>query len=757
MLPRYLVPLFAAIFASAHAADHIIVVSVDGLRPDGIDRVIDEDRAPNFERLQAEGVWTHNARTDFDDTRTLPNNISMVTGRPVEGDLGHGWDEDGNVSRSDTIHRNNGSYVASMYDVAHDNGLRTAVYRSNEKLVIFDQSYDSSNGGSDETGENNGYRKIDFERASDEDVERADRLVDQFTADYAIGEDIIHLSYIHLVDPDEAGRDEGYTDDDYFDAVARVDSYIGQIIQAVESNPTYAGKTTIIISSDHGGEGSSHSDEEEPDNYTVPFYVWGEDVPTAADLYEINEETRVDPGDSRPAFALAGQPIRNGDIANLALDLLDLTPVPDSSINSPFSLFVGTNAVDIPEPSAPPTTSEHVIVISIDGLRPDAIDEVIEDGRGATFERFKAEGVWTHNARTDYGYTRTMPNNISIVTGRPVAGDLGHEWTRNNDVGRFDTIHRNKDSYVASMFDVAHDHGLRTALYRSKEKLIIFDQSYDSSDGANDTTGDDNGERKIDIERSSDDDPDDGVKTADLLVDKFLADYAVGEDPIHLSYLHLIDPDEVGHGDRWTMPIYYNAVANIDTYIGNVIQTLESNPVYAGKTTIIISTDHGGEGSSHSDEEEERNYTIPFYVWGASVPRTADLYELNETSRKEPGDSRPEFGFTDQPIRNGDIANLALNVLGLPAVPGSAINSQQDLSIGVPESITQPFVPSVTVDITSDGVIRLSWPSGRDATVQMSDSLSNWEDAPGDWPTPDSMWDNPFSTEAPRYFRIIFD
>ena len=756
MFHRYLVPLFATLMTCAHAADHIIVVSVDGLRPDGIDEVISENRAPNFERLQAEGVWTHNARTDFDDTRTLPNNISMVTGRPVEGDLGHGWDKDGNVSSSETIHRNNGSYVASMYDVAHDNGLRTAIYRSNEKLEIFDQSYDSSDGGRDETGEDDGFRKIDFERASDDDEIAAD-LVDQFAEDYAVDEDPINLSFIHLVDPDEAGREDGYTDDVYYDAVARVDTYIGQIIQAVESNPTYAGRTTIILTSDHGGDGSSHSDEEKPNNYTVPFYVWGEDVPTPADLYEINGETRTDPGESRPAFGLLGQPIRNGDTANLALDLLDLTPVPDSSINSPFSLFVGTNPVELPEPPAPITTSEHVVVISIDGLRPDAIDRVIRDDQGATFERFQDEGAWTHNARTDYGYTRTMPNNISIVTGRPVAGDLGHEWTRNNDVGRFDTIHRNKESYVASMFDVAHDNGLRTAIYRSKVKLIIFDQSYDSSDGANDTTGDDDGRRKIDIERSSDDDPDNGPKTAELLVDRLLEDYAVGEDPIHLSYLHLVDPDEVGHGDRWTMPVYYDAVANIDTYISKIVQVLESNPVYAGKTTIIISTDHGGAGSSHSDEEEERNYTIPFYVWGASVPRPADLYELNETTRKDPGSSRPEFGFTDQPIRNGDIANLALHVLGLPAVPGSAINTQQDLFIGTPEEVAAPFNPSVTVELTDDGAIRLSWPSGREATVQISDSLTDWEDAPGDWPTSESTWQNPFSSDAPRYFRVNFN
>jgi hypothetical protein len=57
------------------------------------------------------------------------------------------------------------------------------------------------------------------------------------------------------------------------------------------------------------------------------------------------------------------------------------------------------------------------------------------------------------------------------------------------------------------------------------------------------------------------------------------------------------------------------------------------------------------------------------------------LYALNPR-RLDPGDRLPFTLTFLAPVRNGDSANLALHLLGLPPVPGSVINAAQDLWVG---------------------------------------------------------------------------
>ncbi|MEM1043545.1 MAG: alkaline phosphatase family protein [Bacteroidota bacterium] len=318
---------------------------------------------------------------------------------------------------------------------------------------------------------------------------------------------------------------------------------------------------------------------------------------------------------------------------------------------------------------------QYVIHVSVDGLRPDAVTRQL--GSLPAFSRLRAQGAFTDNARTDATFSNTLPNHTAQLTGRGVSGPDGHGWTTNTLPAPTATLHSNRGAYVASAFDVAHDHGLRTGLYASKPKFVLYERSYGAEHGAPDTTGPDDGRAKIDTFVV---DPD----TKDLVA-RFVA--GMQAEPLHYAFVHLRDPDAAGHlwGWRlWGWHPYMKAVRYADGHIGTILDAVLADPRLAGRTAVIVTSDHGGSGHSHLKDNPE-HYTVPFYVWGPGVP-AGDLYDLNPETREDPGEDRPGFGAEVQPIRNGAVANLALGLLGLPPVPGSTINTERKLRVRpVPE------------------------------------------------------------------------
>ena len=79
---------------SHETVDYVLHVSVDGLRS-GVITELGPRYLPNFYRLRNEGVYTDNARTDYDITVTMPNHVCMLTGRPANGPWGHGVTRNG--------------------------------------------------------------------------------------------------------------------------------------------------------------------------------------------------------------------------------------------------------------------------------------------------------------------------------------------------------------------------------------------------------------------------------------------------------------------------------------------------------------------------------------------------------------------------------------------------------------------------------------------------------------------------------------
>jgi len=323
---------------------------------------------------------------------------------------------------------------------------------------------------------------------------------------------------------------------------------------------------------------------------------------------------------------------------------------------------------------------DHVVIVSVDGLRSDALIAAPRE----TIPNFRRlmKGPHTLNARTDPTQTVTAPNHICMVTGRSVTGPAGHGWIVNEPLPG--SLLRGKDhAYFAGIFDVAHDHGLHTAFFGGKIKFSLFDRTWDGEHGAPDTTGPDDGRDKLDAFFLS------GAQNH--ITDAALKDLAGGF-PRSLVFIHYPGPDGAGHRFGWNLTAgspYMQSVAAVDKELGRVLDAIDSDPALKGRTALLLTADHGGGGPllSHYNIHLWINYIIPFLVWAGEDGPAADLYRLNPGTRRDPGISNPATGAPGPPpIRNGEIGNLGLQLLGLPAIPGSTLGARHDLVLQAPAS-----------------------------------------------------------------------
>jgi hypothetical protein len=295
----------------------------------------------------------------------------------------------------------------------------------------------------------------------------------------------------------------------------------------------------------------------------------------------------------------------------------------------------------------------RVLAVSIDGLRSSAITQLGRAGT-PTLHRLMAQGASTLNARTEREMTVTLPNHTGMVTGRRIfASQGGHGVTWNDDRLRPRTVHQAAGHDVSSVFRVVHNANRGTALFASKTKFSLFERSWDA--------GIDRYRMRFDNARLA------RMTRTDLL-----------QHNRGFTFLHFSAPDEAGHSRGWNSPAYRDAVRATDRRLGQIVKAINDHGRLNNHLVLLVTADHGGSGKSHGDASRLVNYRIPFIVWGPTVARGAGLYGLNP-DYANPGDRRTSYSDNRQPVRNGAVANLALDLLGLNAVRGSEHDRAQDL------------------------------------------------------------------------------
>lgn len=319
-----------------------------------------------------------------------------------------------------------------------------------------------------------------------------------------------------------------------------------------------------------------------------------------------------------------------------------------------------TNTTEVESNAA--IKAKYVIHVSIDGLRSDFVSPTTTP----TLYGLVKEGAATLNARTDPDFTDTLPNHTSQFTGRPVLGDSGHKVDYNEDKGR--AAHTDAGFYLSSVFDVVHDHNGSTIVLADKPKFDAIERTW-NDEGGQDKTGADNGTNKIDYYNNS----------QSKITLATLTDFITKNAAPVFAFYHIKEPDTAGHASGWNSTEYRKAVEEADTILKQLIDELAKTSL-ADETAIIVSSDHGGVAGQkhHGDTDDQGNYIVPLVIYGPGVSRGADLYELSSDDRFEPGLEQVEIN-SPQPIRTAEVANVALELLGLPPVPGSIFNFKQDL------------------------------------------------------------------------------
>ncbi|MCC9643875.1 alkaline phosphatase family protein [Rhodopirellula sp. JC740] len=122
----------------------------------------------------------------------------------------------------------------------------------------------------------------------------------------------------------------------------------------------------------------------------------------------------------------------------------------------------------------------------------------------------------------------------------------------------------------------------------------------------------------------------DSVSSAWKRADQSLAWSAVptlANDHSDWTFVYFGSVDETGHGHGFhpSVPEYLAAIENVDRLVGELMDAVHRRPTYDSEDwLVLVSTDHGGEGTGHGGGRENVNvYTVPMIVSGdAANPGT---------------------------------------------------------------------------------------------------------------------------------------
>lgn len=251
---------------------------------------------------------------------------------------------------------------------------------------------------------------------------------------------------------------------------------------------------------------------------------------------------------------------------------------------------------------------KRVVIISEDGLRPDALMSVLPPVHAEIMKR----AAFSLQART-IRRASTLPSHAAMLSGFDVKqhGLYWNSWKPERGYIQVPTI-----------FDAAEQSGMGAAAFVGKKKL-----EHIAHPGSVDVFSRSGYFCKKVVEEAS--------------------EYLVEKRP-QIEFIHFSDPDDLGHSDGWMSNPQLEAVRHTDRCLRTLLDAVSAAGLDRD-TLFIISADHGGHGHNHSGKIKE-DRLIPWIAWGPGV--------------------RAGHRITS-PISTVDTAATTLWALGYPPTPGA--------------------------------------------------------------------------------------
>lgn len=235
-----------------------------------------------------------------------------------------------------------------------------------------------------------------------------------------------------------------------------------------------------------------------------------------------------------------------------------------------------TETPTLPATPTPAPRARRVVILSIDGLRPDAIALVPMQRLLGLMQN----GAYSLSAQTTYPSV-TLSAHASMLTGL-CPSDHGVNWN--------DYIPENGYAQGTDLFDLAHAAGLRTDMYVTKKKLVQLTEpsSLDNYVFVNDRDT--------------------------VLMERLLAEFP---QDFGVLFIHFGITDGMGHSYGWLSPQQLSVLYRADEALGQLLDELEARGLRS-ETLIIVTADHGGHGTTHGSNSPE-DMTIPWIASGAGI------------------------------------------------------------------------------------------------------------------------------------------